>query len=105
MALNEEEFNELQDWLDIYQDEGLIDSWDRYSIAESLGRENQVSIDDNDMTTAIELYMAVVDTDISESERGEYIELYRDFMISLGWDEYDAHEWVDDLVSPPGGSS
>ena len=105
MALSEEEFNDIQDWFEIYEEEGMIGTWDENTILQGLSEEKRVTLDDNDITTGIELYIAVTDTDISESERGEYIELYRDFLISIGWDEYDAHEWVDDLVSPPGGSS
>lgn len=91
--------------MDIYEEQGMIDSWDRNTILQGLTEEKQVTLDDTDITTGIELYMNVVDQGIGEYERGEYIELYRDFLISIGWDEYDAHEWTDDLVSPPGGSA
>lgn len=105
MAPTPREEDLIADILDVYREPFELNMWDELSIIESLTVEVNRPLNETYIEAAIEAYTMVIDDSLTNEERGEWINYYRELMIELGWDEYDAHEWVDDLVSPTGSSA
>lgn len=100
-----EEENDVNEWLELYSDAGMISYWDEIAIIESLEGERTRPLDSQDIEYAIDAYINVKDASLSNEERGWWASFYRELMKDLGWDSYDAHKWVDDLTSSGGTSA